>query len=36
LGDGGMLVVRNKEEHKRAKKLRWFGIDREAKIRANW
>jgi len=35
-GDGGMLVVRNKKEYKRAKKLRWFGIDREAKIRANW
>lgn len=35
-GDGGMLVVRNKNEYKRAKKLRWFGIDREAKKRANW
>jgi len=35
-GDGGMLVVRNKDEYRRAKKLRWFGIDREAKIRANW
>ena len=35
-GDGGMLVVRNKKEYKRAKKLRWFGIDREAKKRADW
>ena len=35
-GDGGMLVVRNKEEYQRAKKLRWFGIDREAKKRADW
>ena len=31
-----MLVVRNKEEYERAKKLRWFGIDREAKKQANW
>jgi dTDP-4-amino-4,6-dideoxygalactose transaminase len=35
-GDGGMLVVRNEEDYQRAKKLRWFGIDREAKKRANW
>jgi dTDP-4-amino-4,6-dideoxygalactose transaminase len=35
-GDGGMLIVRNEEEYKRAKKLRWFGIDREAKKRVNW
>lgn len=35
-GDGGMLVVRNKKEYERAKKLRWFGIDREAKKRADW
>lgn len=35
-GDGGMLVLRNKADYRRAKKLRWFGIDREAKIRANW
>src|SRR3989344_1872665 len=34
--DGGMLVVRNRQEYQRAKKLRWFGIDREAKKRANW
>lgn len=35
-GDGGMLVCRNEEDYQRAKKLRWFGIDREAKKRANW
>lgn len=35
-GDGGMLVVKNKKDYDRAKKLRWFGIDREAKMRANW
>ena len=35
-GDGGMLVMRNEEDYQRAKKLRWFGIDREAKKRANW
>lgn len=35
-GDGGMLVVRNKKDYQRAKKLRWFGIDREAKRKAGW
>ena len=35
-GDGGMLVLRNKKDYQRAKKLRWFGIDREAKAKANW
>ncbi len=35
-GDGGMLVVKNKDEYDRAKKLRWFGIDREAKKRVNF
>lgn len=35
-GDGGMLVVRNKKEDRRARLLRWFGIDREKKIKANW
>lgn len=28
-GDGGMLVVRDRYEYNRAKKLRWFGIDRQ-------
>ena len=35
-GDGGMLIVRNEDDYKRAKKLRWFGIDREKKQEANW
>lgn len=35
-GDGGMLVLRNKEDYDRAKKLRWFGIDRETKQQLNW
>lgn len=34
--DGGMLVLNNKEEYDRAKKLRWFGIDRELKTRKNY
>lgn len=28
-GDGGLLVCQHYEDYKRAKKLRWFGIDRE-------
>lgn len=35
-GDGGMLILRNEKDYKRAKKLRWYGIDREAKKRAGW
>uniref|UniRef100_A0A6H1ZT22 Putative DegT/DnrJ/EryC1/StrS aminotransferase family protein n=1 Tax=viral metagenome TaxID=1070528 RepID=A0A6H1ZT22_9ZZZZ len=35
-GDGGILVCPDKEHYEMAKKLRWFGIDREAKKRANW
>lgn len=35
-GDGGVIVLNNVKEYKRAKKLRWFGIDRETKLRANW
>jgi perosamine synthetase len=34
--DGGMLVCKNKEDYDRAKRLRWFGIDREAKIANDW
>jgi dTDP-4-amino-4,6-dideoxygalactose transaminase len=34
--DGGMLVVKNKDDYERAKKLRWFGIDREKKTKNNW
>ncbi len=28
-GDGGVLVCRNADEHRRARSLKWFGIDRE-------
>ena len=32
-GDGGLLLCRSDEDYRRAKLLRWFGIDREAKQR---
>ena len=35
-GDGGMLCLHDFELYERAKKLRWFGIDREAKKKADW
>ena len=35
-GDGGMLICPNEIEYKKAKLLRWFGIDREKKIKNNW
>lgn len=35
-GDGGMLTVPTEREHKKAKLMRWFGIDREKKIANNW
>lgn len=40
-GDGGMLVIHqrngnNERDRNNAKLLRWFGIDREKKIRNNW
>ncbi|MFQ5708112.1 MAG: DegT/DnrJ/EryC1/StrS family aminotransferase [bacterium] len=28
-GDGGLLVCRSEKDHKRARSLKWFGIDRE-------
>lgn len=34
--DGGMLVLSNEQEYKRAKLLRWFGIDREIKEKNNY
>lgn len=30
-GDGGILVTRSADDYARGKRLRWFGIDREAK-----
>ena len=35
-GDGGMLCLKNKKDYKRAKLLRWFGIDREQKAKKGW
>lgn len=35
-GDGGMLVVRDQELVETAKRLRWFGIDRAAKLENRW
>jgi len=34
--DGGMFCLTNAEEHRRAKLLRWFGIDRDLKARKNY
>ena len=35
-GDGGMLVIKNKKILKKAKRIRWFGIDRLAKQGGTW
>lgn len=35
-GDGGLLNVNNRKYYRRAKLLRWFGIDRENKKRNDW
>lgn len=35
-GDGGMLVVRERDDYVRAKQLRWFGIDRDTKRQNGW
>jgi len=35
-GDGGIIVVNNNEEYRKAKLLRWFGIDRELKKANDW
>lgn len=35
-GDGGMTVLNNEAAYNRAKKMRWFGIDREEKEKNNW
>jgi len=36
--DGGFLCLKSKKDYNRAKKLRWFGIDREKKLKKvdNW
>ena len=35
-GDGGMIVLSNVEEYERAKRLRWFGIDRDRRSEMNF
>ncbi|WP_305952860.1 DegT/DnrJ/EryC1/StrS aminotransferase family protein [Emticicia oligotrophica] len=35
-GDGGMLVVKDKSLVEKAKRLRWFGIDRSSKQKGIW
>jgi perosamine synthetase len=35
-GDGGMVCVKTVRDEKRAKRLRWFDIDREQKIKKGW
>ena len=35
-GDGGMLTIKNKDLVEKAKRLRWFGIDRTAKQMGHW
>jgi dTDP-4-amino-4,6-dideoxygalactose transaminase len=35
-GDGGMLICPDEESYKKGKLMRWFGINRERKIREDW
>ncbi len=35
-GDGGMLIVKKECDYEKAKRLRWFGIDRAAKQKGIW
>lgn len=35
MGDGGMIIVRNEEEERRIKSLRWVGIDKDTWAREN-
>ncbi|MGQ0802751.1 MAG: DegT/DnrJ/EryC1/StrS family aminotransferase [Actinomycetota bacterium] len=35
-GDGGMLAIRDSDLLPKAKRIRWFGIDREGKQKATW
>jgi len=34
--DGGMLTIKNPDMIEKAKRIRWFGIDRKAKIEDRW
>ena len=35
-GDGGLLAIKNNKLLKKAKRIRWFGINREAKYKGTW
>ena len=35
-GDGGMLCIKNKKLLDKARRIRWFGIDREGKQKGTW
>jgi perosamine synthetase len=35
-GDGGMLIIQNKDLVPKAERIRWFGIDRSNKQKGNW
>lgn len=35
-GDGGMLTIKDNSFEQKAKRLRWFGIDRKAKFEDRW
>jgi perosamine synthetase len=35
-GDGGMLVIKDPQLYEKAKRLRWFGIDRSSKQKGIW
>jgi perosamine synthetase len=35
-GDGGMICVKTKDQAQAAKRMRWFDIDREQKIKKGW
>jgi perosamine synthetase len=35
-GDGGILTIKNKKLNDKAKRLRWFGIDRKGKQKGTW
>jgi perosamine synthetase len=35
-GDGGMLIVQDKEAAKKGERIRWFGIDRSDKQKGTW
>jgi perosamine synthetase len=35
-GDGGMLIVKSESDYEKARRLRWFGIDRSSKQKGIW